>query len=94
LQELCEKATYVCLGSQGHDAMSYKVYAVKGFKGVWPEGTAAVVVARSRYDAERQLVDTVQTYLKLSAKEILEAAEFTVVNPSKRGVIILNDGDY
>jgi hypothetical protein len=67
-----------------------KVYYSKDFKGKWPVGTAALIVANDEEEA--------RTLLKAKAQELGLPGDdkFTVhrVSRAEVGVIILHDGDY
>ena len=68
-----------------------KVWTHTGFKGIWPVGTAAVVVAKDRLEAasvlEAELAD-------INMSQTIDPTAFEEVNTKVPGAIILNDGNY
>lgn len=69
-----------------------KVFTCSDFKGHWPVGTAAVIVAETRTDAQRQLFDELR---KLGLADKQEGQPTLVEVTLKRPkAIILCDGDY
>lgn len=68
-----------------------KVFTCTGFKGVYPVGTAAVVVAPSEAKA-RKLLAALLRECKLS--DDLTDARFKEVNTERESATILLDGDY
>jgi len=68
-----------------------KVWCNTDFEGVWGVGTAAVVVASTRQEAEALLnAELASRYLPESAK----ADDFYELPLSEPTVLVLNDGDY
>lgn len=70
-----------------------KVFTCNSFKGVWPVGTAAVIVAESKETAFSLLSSA------LSGRGMKQSPEFTVdeideLDTSVPSVEILCDGDY
>lgn len=69
-----------------------KVFAFTGFKGHWPVGTAALVIAEDMNEAARLLSDELADR---GLGQIIDVKEAVEVNPSAgKGVRILLDGDY
>lgn len=68
------------------------VYTAKGFKGHWPVGTSAVIVAKDKIEALTFL------NLELSANGLppttFDDCEIKAVQQNKPKCIILNDGNY
>lgn len=67
-----------------------KIFTCNSFRGRWPVGTAAVVVAEGLPEAELLLMEKLIA-LGLPQKEKLELIELPLENPQ---AVILNDGDY
>lgn len=67
-----------------------KVFVVVGFKGKWPVGTAAVVVAKDA-TAARKLVDV---ELRKRGLPPLAGDKLVELDTRKAGATILLDGDY
>ena len=71
-----------------------KVYYIKGFKGHYPVGTAAVVVANDRVEAVNLLVIEARKHgLTLDLKD-LNPTDFVQLDTVMPHCVILNDGDY
>lgn len=71
-----------------------KVYMCTDFKGVWPVGSAAVVVAATKAKAKIRLLETLKNWKHLDEKNL--DLDFTMeeVDTTKTSATILNDGDY
>lgn len=67
-----------------------KVFTVTGFKGYYPTGTSAVVVAKNRDDA----VELIMAELKRIGLEQYYVPNIEELNTRDRSVTILTDGDY
>lgn len=68
----------------------YKVFTCKDFKGLYPVGTAAVIVARDSMHASDLLYAELER-LKLKQDKPISLPELNITEPS---VLILNNGDY
>lgn len=78
-----------------------RVWAVTGFQGHWPVGTAAMVVAPSLSAAKRKLGEQLKAHglpglqsVKNFDKDGSPKWEMVEVDLSKTHAIMLNDGDY
>jgi len=72
-----------------------KVFTCKDFQGVWPVGSAAVVVAQTKAKAKFALLEALEKQGKDLGNNNKDL-DFTVqeVDTTKTGATILNDGDY
>jgi hypothetical protein len=68
-----------------------KLYTCTGFKGFWPVGTAAVMVASTQAEAKEMLEAELA---KLGLHQTLPMDEIVNVNLSKAAAHILLDGNY
>lgn len=68
-----------------------KVYAYTGFRGHWPVGTSAVVVAEDR-DMATVLLET--KLKEIGLPQTLDRQAFMVVSIVSPVAVILQDGDY
>lgn len=66
-------------------------YMITGFEGLWPVGTAAVVVARDRGHAKRLLNATLASR---GLKLVEDTKEFKLLDTSQEGAYVLLDGEY
>lgn len=67
-----------------------KVWYNVSFKGVWPVGTAAIVVAKTAQDACRLL----QYQLPAAQAKTVKPEDFVEIDTTKEYAIVLRDGDY
>jgi hypothetical protein len=65
------------------------VYAITGFAGHWPVGTAAVVLAESREEAAGLLADALE---RQGLSQKIDSADF--IELSTKQALVLCDGDY
>ena len=70
-----------------------KVFTHTGFRGYYPVGTSAVIVARDRGHAKRLLLAALPDELKAENQD-LDISLFEEVDTSKPNAVILQDGDY
>lgn len=69
-----------------------KVFAFTGFRGHWPVGTAALVIAEDINEAARMLSDELTD---LGLQQVINIKEAVEVNPEVgKAVRILVDGNY
>ena len=67
-----------------------RVYTCKDFKGHWPVGSSAVVLAGNKTQARKILLAKLKE-IGLEQKEPISLIE---IPQDKQSVTILNDGDY
>lgn len=67
-----------------------RVYTCTDFKGHYPVGSAAVVVARNGVEAEKQLREV----LREEGLGDDESLTMVRLNVSKKNVVVLCNGDY
>jgi hypothetical protein len=68
-----------------------KVFTISGFKGKWPVGTMAIVVAENAEEAAHELAH------ELALRGLFEfpgASDFVEVDTTTAGVKDIKDGDY
>lgn len=67
-----------------------KVFVSNDFHGVWPVGTAAVITAETKEEAEHLLI------AELNTRGLKQEKPFAVyaLDLSVKAAIILNDGNY
>lgn len=70
-----------------------KTYYTTGFKGHYPVGTSAIVIAENEVEAKALLLETLSKY-GLAEKNKDTEITFTQVHTRTKGAIILQDGDY
>lgn len=69
-----------------------RVFAFTGFKGHWPVGTAALVIAQDINEAAAMLSAELT---ERGLEQVINVKEAVEVNPAAgKGVRILVDGDY
>lgn len=68
-----------------------KIFTCKSFKGYWPVGTSAVIVAEDVNEAKKLLEQELADIGLTQAIPIAKIKELPTSNPK---AIILNDGDY
>ncbi len=68
-----------------------KVYTCTTFEGVWPIGTAAIVVGHDETDARRRLGEEL---LKSGLKKLRPEDRVVELDTSIAQAIVLCDGDY
>lgn len=68
-----------------------KVYTCTEFRGFWPVGTSAVVVAAGRLQAARLLEDKLA---QINLAQTIEPANLVRLDIDTPGATILQDGDY
>jgi hypothetical protein len=68
-----------------------KLFTCNNFKGHWPVGSAAVIVAKNHKEATRLLREELE-----KRKLPQDNHRYTIeeVNPNKTQVLILHDGNY
>lgn len=66
-------------------------YTCTGFRGYWPVGTAAVVVAYSRGKAAKALEEKLA---EIGLAQIIDPIRMVKVDPNLEHVLILHDGNY
>ena len=68
-----------------------KIYTNTSFKGHYPVGTAAVVVAKDKKEAARLLSIELS---KIGLVQGVASEDMEKVTTTKPAVMVLNDGDY
>lgn len=68
-----------------------KVFTCKDFKGFWPVGVAAVIVAETKERAREILSEELH---KIGLKQDLSDCEINHVKTNAEQVIIIHDGEY
>lgn len=68
-----------------------KLYICDNFKGHWPVGVAAVIVADNQIHAA-QLLENVLAEVGL--KQDINKSQLAEIDLTQHGAYILNDGDY
>lgn len=66
-----------------------KIFTCNDFKGVWPVGTSALIIAKTKEEAEHMLI------AELNSRKLYQNQPFALneIDLIKQ-VVILNDGDY
>jgi hypothetical protein len=68
-----------------------KVFTNRTFKGLWPVGTAAVVVADTQEEAAKMLEKELNL---IGLRQTIDIESMVEVDTSNQLIIILNDGNY
>lgn len=71
-----------------------KVYTCTNFEGVWPVGTAAVIVAASEQEAKTALIKVLKDHGLSGDAYGTEEFDLIEINVNCSSVIILRDGNY
>lgn len=66
-----------------------KIFTCSDFKGVWPVGTSALIIAETKEEAEHMLIADLNSR-KLYQNQPFALNEIDLI----KQVVILNDGDY
>lgn len=66
-----------------------KIFTCNDFKGVWPVGTAALIIAETKEEAEHMLI------AELNSRKLYQNQPFALKEIDQiKQVVILNDGEY
>ena len=69
-----------------------KIFTCNDFKGHYPVGSAAVIVANNKTDAFIMLLERLLEYGLI--QDEVNPPTLTEIDPLERGVTILDDGNY
>lgn len=72
-----------------------KIYYITGFRGYWPVGTAAIMIARSPEEA-KALLENELAERDIELKQEIRIDQIKQIDPARsiQAAIILNDGNY